>query len=70
MAINIYEQMFKTKVLPVGYLKHPEYNYLGASPDGLILGPIPKLIEIKCPMTRRITSTGKLNEIVPMNYYD
>jgi putative phage-type endonuclease len=36
----------------VGLLQHPDYASIGGSPDGITLDGI--LIEIKCPMTRKI----------------
>lgn len=53
----------KCKYIEIGFVKHPspDYRYMGASPDGLILfkDRPPILIEIKCPY-RIFTSVGKL----------
>lgn len=40
------------EVVEFGLLVHPDYPWLGASPDGVTKSG--KLIEIKCPMTRTI----------------
>jgi len=50
---------------------HPEYSFLGASPDGLLLGPQDsvrhgRLIEIKCPISREVDPGAP----IPDSYYD
>jgi putative phage-type endonuclease len=48
---------------------HPEYPFLGASPDGLLLGTEPRhgrLIEIKCPISREVDPGAP----IPDSYYD
>jgi len=37
----------------IGLFPHPEHNWLGGSPDGITESG--KLVEIKCPLKRRIT---------------
>jgi len=47
---------------------HPEYSFLGASPDGLLLGTERhgRLIEIKCPISREVDPVAP----IPDSYYD
>ena len=58
----------------MGFLKHPYVDFLGASPDGLIIEPEnekSQLIEIKCPMTRNIqTKAMDISGIIPAYYYE
>lgn len=47
---------------------HPEHSFLGASPDGLLLGTERhgRLIEIKCPISREVDPGAP----IPDSYYD
>jgi succinate dehydrogenase/fumarate reductase flavoprotein subunit len=59
VAKKIYEETTDCEIIDVGCCTHPVHDFLGASPDGII---IPKteddpfrygrLVEFKCPMTR------------------
>jgi putative phage-type endonuclease len=79
IAIMIYEIIYNTKIGEFGLIKHPNIPYLGASPDGISMsltldGKINKLLgrmlEIKCPVTRKINSCGKIKgDICPSYYY-
>ena len=48
----LYEQRHGEVVHELGLCPHPEYNWLGGSPDGVTESG--KLIEIKCPPLRQI----------------
>tara|TARA_Y100001958_G_scaffold86589_1_gene58800 strand:- start:5779 stop:7350 length:1572 start_codon:yes stop_codon:yes gene_type:complete len=51
-AIRKYEELHPgVMVREVGLIKHPVYNFLGASPDGIVLSKnaLPRILEIKCP---------------------
>ena len=48
----LYEQRHGEVVHEIGLCPHPLYNWLGGSPDGV--SESGKLIEIKCPMSRKI----------------
>ena len=48
----LYEERHNEVVHEIGLCPHPEYNWLGGSPDGV--SESGKLVEIKCPPTRRI----------------
>ncbi len=60
VANLVYEYRYNTKVNEFGLLQHPEYKFLGASPDGITDDGV--MIEIKCPTSRKITK-------VPPHYY-
>ncbi len=61
IACKIYANRTKTKVHEFGLIKHPEIEYIGASPDGITENGI--MLEIKCPYKRKITGE------VPLQYY-
>ena len=52
IAKNIYEDFYKEKVYDCGLLIHPEYEWLGASPDGLRESGT--MLEIKCLYNRKM----------------
>jgi putative phage-type endonuclease len=62
VAIDIYSDMFEIPVHNFGLLQHPNYNFFGASPDGI--SDIGIMVEIKCPKKRKI-EVGE----VPLQYY-
>ena len=61
VAIKFYEFIKKEKVKEIGLVPHPIYKWLGASPDGLILSG--NLLEIKCPVKRKISGE------IPLPYW-
>lgn len=52
VATRAYEIKMNTKVHEFGLLQHPEFKFLGASPDGITDHGI--MLEIKCPFKRKI----------------
>lgn len=52
IAIEKYSEVKNKEVLSFGLLIHPEYSWLGGSPDGITTDGI--LLEVKCPLTRKI----------------
>lgn len=54
VALRAYELKMKTKAWPhdLGLMQHSQYATIGGSPDGVTLDGT--LIEIKCPLTRKI----------------
>jgi putative phage-type endonuclease len=62
VALRIYEHIQKTTIYQFGLLKHPNYDFFGASPDGITADGI--MVEIKCPMKRKIIPGD-----VPQQYY-
>lgn len=61
VAIKLYEHIKKVTVYSLGLVTHSNYNWIGASPDGLIMSG--RLLEIKCPINRII---GKY---IPLYYW-
>ena len=52
IARDMYDQKFNKKSHEIGIVRHPRYPWLGGSPDGITEDGL--LIEIKCPLTRKI----------------
>jgi putative phage-type endonuclease len=52
IACEMFEQKYNLKVFELGLIPHPDYPWLGGSPDGLTENNC--LLEIKCPLRRRI----------------
>lgn len=52
IAEKFYEYLSKEKVFGIGLVIHSKYDWIGASPDGVMLSG--KLLEIKCPFMRSI----------------
>ena len=51
-AIEKYSELRNKQVLAFGLLIHPDYPWLGGSPDGITTDGI--LLEVKCPLKRKI----------------
>lgn len=49
---ELYDKRYNRKSHEIGLVQHPKYPWLGASPDGVTEDGL--LIEIKCPLTRKI----------------
>lgn len=65
---QVLERMDRIKILEMGRVVHPTNPRLAASPDGIIVGAddsrrIGRLLEIKCPITR------KIDGVVPQDYW-
>ena len=65
---QILEKMDNIQILEMGRLIHPENSRLAASPDGIIIAAndlrrIGRLLEIKCPISRKIDGT------IPQDYW-
>ena len=58
---DLYDKKYNRKSHEIGLVQHREYPWLGASPDGVTENGI--LVEIKCPMTRKIEAK------VPKHYW-
>lgn len=61
VAISIYSSLYNVSVHNFGLLKHPHYDFFGASPDGI--SELGIMVEIKCPKKRKIDGE------VPLQYY-
>ncbi len=78
-ATMIYEHIYNTRVFEFGALPSDKYTFLGASPDGIsskytldnkFSERLGTMLEIKCPVTREITTSGKIaGDICPFYYY-
>ncbi len=78
-ATMIYEHIYNTRVFEFGALPSEKYSFLGASPDGIcskytldnkFSERLGTMLEIKCPVVREITTSGKIaGEICPFYYY-
>lgn len=62
VARMIYSIKNKVNVNEYGLIPHKDYDFIGASPDGITDTGV--LLEIKCPYSRNITNK------VPKKYYD
>jgi len=51
---DLYDSRFNKKSHEIGVVQHRKYPWLGGSPDGITEDGL--LIEIKCPLTRKIES--------------
>jgi hypothetical protein len=61
LSVMLYEKRNNTKVGEFGCIKHPKYEFLGASPDGINIDPesplYGRMLEIKNIVNREITGT-------------
>jgi putative phage-type endonuclease len=53
IARDLYDDRHNQKSHEIGLVQHPVHKWLGGSPDGVTESG--RLIEIKCPLTRKIT---------------
>ena len=63
VSISIYEHKYKTKTGEFGCIKHPQYDCIGASPDGINIEPTSerfgRMIEVKNIVNREINKIPK-----------
>lgn len=80
IATSIYEMRMNVRVLEFGLVRHPAIKFLGASPDGIVgfhkhdgthlTRHVGEMVEIKCPLIRKIKQTGEIkDDIVPIYYW-
>ena len=75
IAKLIYEEMNECTVFDLGLIEHSTYQFIGASPDGIVgiakdPNNVGKLIEIKCPLSRKIKKSGNIiGSQVPIYYW-
>lgn len=61
LTLLMYQTMYQVQVGEFGCIKHPQYDYIGASPDGIVVGDdilhlhYGRMIEIKNIVNREIT---------------
>lgn len=81
IATMIYEYRKNVKIEEFGLVMHSKYNFLGASPDGIVskykynginlTNEVGRMIEIKCPKVRKIKKEGEIKgNICPIYYWD
>lgn len=66
-ARGFYELTECVKVKPAGFVTHPKYAWLGASPDGYIGDD--GLVEIKCPFGLRKAENPQFKSINDQDHY-
>jgi putative phage-type endonuclease len=68
LTISIYEYKNNTKISDFGCIEHSKYNFLAASPDGIVTGPnnTGRMIEIKNVVSREITGIPKKDYYIQM----
>lgn len=63
VSIMFYEQLYKTNVEDFGCITHDDYDFIGASPDGIVVDPNSpihgRMLEIKNIVNRNITGIPK-----------
>tara|TARA_B110000208_G_C11798674_1_gene440830 strand:- start:4481 stop:5740 length:1260 start_codon:yes stop_codon:yes gene_type:complete len=78
IATKIYENCYNIKVDEFGLIPHFDISYLGASPDGIcsyktldnnFSDRVGRMLEIKCPFSRKIKTKGKIDGIICPHYY-
>ena len=80
VATMVYEYRMNVKVEDFGLVAHPNYYFLAASPDGIVgkykldgkslTKEVGKMLEIKCPLKRKILDEGEIKgEICPIYYW-
>ena len=75
----VYEYRMNVKVKEFGMVPHPKINHLGASPDGIVspykldgehlTNYVGRMLEIKCPLSRKIKKTGEIKGVICPIYY-
>jgi len=78
IAILIYEQIYNSKIGEFGLIPHPTLSFLGASPDGINMNMtldgksnplLGRMLEIKCPLMRKIKREGEIDDGICPHYY-
>ena len=61
VSVSLYEYLYNVTVEDFGCIKHPKYDYIGASPDGIIVSENRRgrMLEIKNIVNRDITGIPK-----------
>jgi len=70
VSVEFYEQLYKTKIEDFGCIKHPEYPFIGASPDGINIDTnnprYSRMLEIKNVVNREINGIPKMEYWIQM----
>lgn len=63
VTVMLYEKIYQTKIGEFGCIQHPDYSFIGASPDGINIDPTSdrfgRMLEIKNIVNRDITGIPK-----------
>ena len=81
IATMVYEYRMNVRVKEYGLVGHKKYDFLGASPDGIVgiykydnkhkTSLVGRMLEIKVPLWRKILQKGEIKgEICPIYYWD
>lgn len=67
LTTMLYEQRMNTTVKEFGCIEHPQYPFLAASPDGIVIGPnYGRMLEIKNVVSREIDGIPKKEYYIQM----
>lgn len=70
VSVNLYENLYNTKVGDFGCIQHPKYPYIGASPDGINIDSenirYGRMLEIKNIVNRVIDGIPKMEYWIQM----
>jgi len=70
LTVMLYEKRNKVKVGEFGCIQHPQYSFIGASPDGIVISEdspaYGRMLEIKNVVSREITGIPKMDYWVQM----
>ena len=70
LSVMLYEKYYNTTVEDFGCIKHPNYDFIGASPDGIITDEkslrYGRMLEIKNVVSRKITGIPKYEYWIQM----
>ena len=70
VSTKFYEYFYKAKIQEFGCIKHNKYNYIGASPDGIVINKTNprygRMLEIKNVVSRIITGIPKMEYWIQM----
>ena len=70
LTVMLYEKRNKVKVGEFGCIQHPQYSFIGASPDGIVISEdssaFGRMLEIKNVVSREITGIPKMDYWVQM----
>lgn len=70
VSIELYENLYNTKIEDFGCIKHPKYPFIGASPDGINIDEnnprYARMLEIKNVVNREINGIPKMEYWIQM----
>jgi putative phage-type endonuclease len=70
VSIELYENLYNTKIEDFGCIKHPKYPFIGASPDGINIDDnnsrFARMLEIKNVVNREINGIPKMEYWIQM----